>query len=69
MSVKRVWLGDEGYAPDLNRTLAPGDEVEFDVDPESPLWVTAAEAKRLASQRPSKSPVLDPNPDDQPKEK
>lgn len=47
MSVTRVFVGDdEQYFPDLARWVSPGDEVEFDEDPEDPRFVTPANAKK-----------------------
>ena len=61
--VTRVFTGDdEAYVPDLGRWVAPGDEVEFDEAPDSPVWLTPAAAKKARSTR--RVDVLDPEPSD-----
>jgi len=61
--VTRVFSGDdEQYVPDLARWVKPGDEVEFDEAPDSPVWLTPAQAKKAKSTR--KVDVLDPVPSD-----
>lgn len=47
MSYKRVYVGDYPVeVPDLGRVVNPGDEVEFDNDPNNGLFVTPTEAKK-----------------------
>jgi hypothetical protein len=47
MSVERVFVGDdEQYFPDLGRWVKPGEQVEFDEDPDDPRFLTAAAAKK-----------------------
>lgn len=70
MSVERVFVGDdEQYFPDLCRWVAPGDSVEFEVDPEDPRFVTAAKAKPIvaeihaARKRMAKAEPVEPAPE------
>jgi len=74
---ERVYVGEEDrFVPDLpggvKQPVSPGDTVVFPSEPNSPLFVTAGEAKKLGVKpRPPQdaAPPLDAAPVDGPDEK